>query len=199
MKKKTKGSRDLVRKLSGRSFSDLARHLNIGDPELGSSAMSSQQEHGPLSVSAFNVKLPPFRTSVLDLWFLQVESRFAARRITAALTKYHHEVSSLPPATACEIRDLLFAPPAEDAYKTLKTTLLQSPRGFKNFFAKRSLATAHRISYSVKCKNCSHQDDGSQQHNASRTLSPATSPKAAGDMVLIFAAESNLSKLAELA
>ncbi|KAG0419442.1 hypothetical protein HPB47_004113, partial [Ixodes persulcatus] len=102
-----------------RSFSDLARHLNIGDPELGSSAMISEQEHGPLSVSTVNITSPHFWTSDTELWIIQVESQFAARRITADLTKYHHVVRSLPPATACEIRNLLFAPPAEDAFQQL--------------------------------------------------------------------------------
>ncbi|CAN7993850.1 unnamed protein product, partial [Ixodes hexagonus] len=77
------------------------------------------------TVSAVNIKLPPFWTADPELWFLQVESQFTARHITADLTKYHHVVSSLPPTTASEIRDLLFAPPANDAYGTLKRTLIR--------------------------------------------------------------------------
>lgn len=78
-----------------------------------------------MAVSAVDVKLPPFWTADPELWFLQVESQFAARRITADQPKYHHVVSSLPPATASEIRDLLLAPPAENAYNTLKQTLIR--------------------------------------------------------------------------
>lgn len=79
----------------------------------------------PPTVSSVDGKLPPFWTADPALWFVQVESQFAARRITADLTKYHYVVSSLPPAIASEIRDLLFAPPAENAYATLKETVIR--------------------------------------------------------------------------
>ncbi|KAG0429938.1 hypothetical protein HPB47_023147 [Ixodes persulcatus] len=85
--------------------------------------MTLEQEHHPLSVSAVNIKLPPFLTSDPELCFIQVKSQLASRRITEDLTTYHHVVSGLPPATACEIRDLSFAPPAEDAM--LKKTLIR--------------------------------------------------------------------------
>ncbi|KAH6924725.1 hypothetical protein HPB50_022753 [Hyalomma asiaticum] len=77
-----------------------------------------------LAISAVDIRLPPFWTADPQLWFLQVESQFTARRITAELTKYHHVVASLPPAIASEIRDLLVAPPAENAYTTLKQLLI---------------------------------------------------------------------------
>ncbi|XP_037580380.1 uncharacterized protein LOC119463625 [Dermacentor silvarum] len=77
------------------------------------------------AISAVDVKLPPFWTADPELWFLQVESQFAARRITADQTKYHHVVGSLPPKTASEVRDLLVAPPAVHAYTTLKQLLIR--------------------------------------------------------------------------
>ncbi|XP_037564860.1 uncharacterized protein LOC119444552 [Dermacentor silvarum] len=76
------------------------------------------------AISTIDVKLPPFWTADPVLWFLQVESQFAARRITADQTKYHHMVDSLPPTTASEVRDLLVAPPAVNAYTTLKQLLI---------------------------------------------------------------------------
>ncbi|KAH7933992.1 hypothetical protein HPB49_020182 [Dermacentor silvarum] len=54
-----------------------------------------------------------------------MEAQFAARRITADLMRYHYIVSSLPPATASEVRDLPLAPPAENTYQTLKETLIR--------------------------------------------------------------------------
>ncbi|XP_037572057.1 uncharacterized protein LOC119454126 [Dermacentor silvarum] len=77
------------------------------------------------TVSAVELKLPPFWSADPELWFIQMEAQFAARRITADLTRYHHIVSSLPPATASEVRDLRLAPPAENTYHTLKETLIR--------------------------------------------------------------------------
>ncbi|XP_072141285.1 uncharacterized protein [Dermacentor andersoni] len=77
------------------------------------------------TVAVLDAKLPPFWTGDPELWFVQVESQFAARRITADSTKYHHVVGNLPPATASEVRDLLLTPPAENAYQTLKETLIR--------------------------------------------------------------------------
>ncbi|XP_075527131.1 uncharacterized protein LOC142559417 [Dermacentor variabilis] len=77
------------------------------------------------TVAVLDVKLPPFWTGDPQLRFVRVESQFAARRITADSTKYHHVVRSLPPATASEVRHLLLTPPAENAYQTLKETLIR--------------------------------------------------------------------------
>ncbi|KAH6933926.1 hypothetical protein HPB50_018849 [Hyalomma asiaticum] len=76
------------------------------------------------AISPVDIRLPPFWTAYPQLWFLQVESQFTARRITAELTKYHHVVASLPPAIASEIRNLQVAPPAENAYTMLKQLLI---------------------------------------------------------------------------
>lgn len=76
-------------------------------------------------ISTVTLKLPPFWPADPVLWFVQVESQFATRRITADMSKYHHVVSSLSPAIATEVRDLLISPPAEDAYNTLKAQLIR--------------------------------------------------------------------------
>ncbi|XP_065297941.1 uncharacterized protein [Dermacentor albipictus] len=83
-------------------------------------AMNQPSDADSPTVALLDVKLPPFWTGDPELWFVQVESQFAARRITADSTKYHHVVGNLPPATASEVRDLLLTPPAENAYQTLK-------------------------------------------------------------------------------
>ncbi|KAL3181862.1 hypothetical protein MRX96_008164 [Rhipicephalus microplus] len=86
---------------------------------------STSTTDAPPTVFSVDGKLPLFWTADPALWFIQVESQFAARRITADLTKYHYVVSSLPPAIASEIRNLLLAPPVENAYATLKETLIR--------------------------------------------------------------------------
>ncbi|KAH6947827.1 hypothetical protein HPB50_021598 [Hyalomma asiaticum] len=77
------------------------------------------------TVSVLEVKFPPFWTSNPALWFVQVESQFAARHITADTTKYHRVVANIPPATASEVRDILLVPPAEHASRVLKETLIR--------------------------------------------------------------------------
>ncbi|XP_077492230.1 uncharacterized protein LOC144103365 [Amblyomma americanum] len=87
--------------------------------------MNQRSDAGSPTVAVLDVKLPPNWTGDPELWFVQVESQFAARRITADSTKYHHVVGSLPPATASEVRDLLLTPPAQNAYQTPKETLIR--------------------------------------------------------------------------
>ncbi|KAH6948183.1 hypothetical protein HPB50_023133 [Hyalomma asiaticum] len=77
------------------------------------------------TVAVLEVKLLPFWTSDPALWFVQVESQFTAHRITADTTKYHDVVANIPPVTASEVRDILLALPAEDAYTVLKRTLIR--------------------------------------------------------------------------
>ncbi|XP_077485401.1 uncharacterized protein LOC144095600 [Amblyomma americanum] len=87
--------------------------------------MNQPSDAGSPTVAVLDMKLPPFWTGEPELWFVQVESQLAARRITADSTKYHHVVGSLPPATASEVWDLLLTPPEENAYQTLKETLIR--------------------------------------------------------------------------
>lgn len=87
--------------------------------------MDTPQSTDIPTLSSVDVKLPPFWTADPALWFIQVESQFAARRITADATKYHYVVSSLPPSIASEIRDLLLSPPADKVYEALKATLIR--------------------------------------------------------------------------
>lgn len=87
--------------------------------------MNTQSDTDVPAVSVVDLKLPPFWPTDPEVWFIQVEAQFSARRITADLSRYHHVISCLPPGTASEVRDLLIAPPAENAYKTLKDTLIR--------------------------------------------------------------------------
>ncbi|KAG0426012.1 hypothetical protein HPB47_026831 [Ixodes persulcatus] len=164
--------------------------------------MTSQQEHDPLSVSTVNIKLPSFWTSHPEPWFIQVESQFAAPRITANLTKYHHVMSSLPPATECEIRDLLFTPPAEDAYKTLKETLIRrvtpsEPQKFQQLLRKTEFGdrTPSHLLRQMKLLGTRTTDLDSIMLRELFLQRRLTNVR----MLLISAGETNLSNLAELA
>ena len=72
-----------------------------------------------------SIKIPPFWPADPALWFAQIESQFATRKITSQQTKFDHVISSLTPEYATEIRDLILNPPTSEQYDTLKRTLIQ--------------------------------------------------------------------------
>ena len=84
--------------------------------------MSADDQPAP-QVAAVQIKLPPFWPKDPELWFAQIESQFATRRITTSRTKFDHVVSSLSPEFATEVRDLLLHPPEETPYEVLKAEL----------------------------------------------------------------------------
>lgn len=76
-------------------------------------------------VAALAVRLPPFWPADPQLWFAQIESQFALRRITDQQTRFHHVVSALSSADAAEVRDIILAPPTLTPYDTLKAELVR--------------------------------------------------------------------------
>ncbi|KAH9371127.1 hypothetical protein HPB48_004484 [Haemaphysalis longicornis] len=93
----------------------------------------------PPTASSVDGKLPPFWTADPALWFIQVESQFTARCITTDLTKCHYVFSSLPPAIASEVGNLLLGSPVENAHATLKETLVRGVTPSKPQRLQRSL------------------------------------------------------------
>ncbi|KAH9384535.1 hypothetical protein HPB48_026543 [Haemaphysalis longicornis] len=85
---------------------------------------STSMTDAPPTVSSVMVSCPTFGLRTPHVRFIQVEWQFAARRTTADFTKYHYVVSRLPAARDSEVRDLLLAPPVDNAFATLKETIL---------------------------------------------------------------------------
>ncbi|KAH6945642.1 hypothetical protein HPB50_009381 [Hyalomma asiaticum] len=160
-----------------------------------------------LAISAVDIRLPPFWTADPQLRFLQVESQFTARRITGELTKYHHVVASLPPAIASEIRDLLVAPPAENAYTALKQLLIRrltpsEPQRLQQLLHDTELGDRTPSQLLRHMRQLLHTDGATYTTDTdSRLLRELFLQRLPGNvrMILASAADKRLSELAELA
>lgn len=70
------------------------------------------------------LKIPPFWSNRPNLWFLQVETQFRLKGITASQTKYDYLISSLPPESMEIVADFLLNPTKADKYETIKKLLV---------------------------------------------------------------------------
>lgn len=82
------------------------------------------QQLPPTTVTAVNIKIPPFWPADPEVWFAQVDAQFNTRSITSQKTKFDHIVSSLTPEIAMEVRDIILHPPERTPYDTLKDQLI---------------------------------------------------------------------------
>ena len=92
-----------------------------------SDAEGREGERRNPEVAAYADKIPPFWPSdpTCMLWFMQVESQFLLRGITAQVTKFHHILANLSQKITTEVRDLLINPPKENPYDVLKDTFIK--------------------------------------------------------------------------
>lgn len=80
---------------------------------------------GPIgSVDRVAVRLPPFWSDDVEVWFAQVEAQFAISGVKTDSTKYFMVIRELDPRTAREVRDIITKPPEKDKYEKLKKELI---------------------------------------------------------------------------
>ena len=71
------------------------------------------------------LKLLPFWELDPPIWFAQVETQFATRRITSQKTMFEHVIASVSPQYAMEVCDLILNLPTSTEYDTLKKQLVK--------------------------------------------------------------------------
>ncbi|CAM1306475.1 Uncharacterised protein r2_g1628 [Pycnogonum litorale] len=101
--------------------------------------MSTSEES--TAIDAVALRLPVFWPADPSLWFAHVEGQFRIRHITSEATKYGNVLSSLPPDTASEVRDLIITPPADEPYTVLKNAVISRTSGTKPQWMKQLLTT----------------------------------------------------------
>uniref|UniRef100_A0A1X7VKG5 Reverse transcriptase domain-containing protein n=1 Tax=Amphimedon queenslandica TaxID=400682 RepID=A0A1X7VKG5_AMPQE len=62
-------------------------------------------------IATFTVKLPPFWPNDSEMWFTQIDSHFATKRITSQKTQFNNVFATLAPEYATEVRDIIIKPP----------------------------------------------------------------------------------------
>ncbi|KAH7933648.1 hypothetical protein HPB49_014872 [Dermacentor silvarum] len=111
--------------------------------------MNTRRNTDARTVSAAELKLPPF-------W--PTDPRALVH--STDLTRYHHIVSSLPPATTSEVHDLPLTQPAENAHQTLKEMITRRLTPFEPEWLRQllndmdlDLGTQSQLLNSATCSN----------------------------------------------
>lgn len=81
-------------------------------------------KHDPGQINRIALKLPQFWCNNIQLWFVQVEAAFVLSGITVDETKYASLVASLDEDTLTHVSDIIFQPPNDRKYDTLKERLI---------------------------------------------------------------------------
>jgi len=77
------------------------------------------------TVNAVAVKLPLFWSGNPEVWFKQVESVFATRKITVQKTQFDYVIQALDNSTADRVQAVILTP-SETPYDTLKAALIDA-------------------------------------------------------------------------
>ena len=98
--------------------------MPLGEDDIQALATALQGlQTGAATVNAAAVKLPPFWSGNPEVWFKQVESVFATRKITVQQTQFDYVVQALDNSTADKVQSVILSPP-EEPYITIRKVLI---------------------------------------------------------------------------
>ncbi|GBM53621.1 hypothetical protein AVEN_105503-1 [Araneus ventricosus] len=80
----------------------------------------SVSNNSSAGVSAVANKTPAFWSDKPELWFAQLESRFALGNISVDSTKFHYVIAALSTDDLTCVSDIVLNPPQTDSYNSLK-------------------------------------------------------------------------------
>ncbi|XP_050315272.1 uncharacterized protein LOC126749609 [Anthonomus grandis grandis] len=84
-----------------------------------------QQDYEGGSVTATSYKLKEFEIQYPEAWFAKAELEFQKHRTTSDSSKFHEIVCALPSNIVEQLLDIIYTPPAQDKYATLKARILK--------------------------------------------------------------------------
>lgn len=76
-------------------------------------------------VSTVILKIPPFWADSPEIWFAQIEARFASHKITGDVAKFNHVVASIESGVLHQVSEAVLRPPAQDKYGHLKSLIIK--------------------------------------------------------------------------
>ncbi|XP_018573267.1 uncharacterized protein LOC108912511 [Anoplophora glabripennis] len=71
------------------------------------------------------VRVPPFWSDKVGLWFCQLEAQFSIAGVRQDSTKFGYVVGNLDSRYIEEVEDIICNPPAQNQYETLKSELIK--------------------------------------------------------------------------
>lgn len=86
---------------------------------------NQSQPPTPGTMSAIAVKIPPFWAESPEIWFAQVEARFASNKITGDTARFNLVMSSIETNILQQVSEAVLHPPNEGKYANLKAAIIK--------------------------------------------------------------------------
>ena len=157
-----------------------------------------------MEIDGIDTGVPAFLPKDPDLWFLQLESTFAAQKIAHDSIKFHVTISRLDPPTLFQVQDILRNPPSEGKFDFLKAEIIK----------RLSISETHRLQQLLSSEQLGSRRPSQMLREMQRLLGEKVEtfdkgvfrqlflqrlPSHVQGVLAAFSSDMNLDKLAEAA